>query len=69
MKCPHCGQEHPDNTKFCPETGQRISFMKACQNEACDNFGKYILPPEAMFCSECGKSLAGIMLSKFRTNG
>ena len=24
MKCPHCNQDHPEGTKFCPETGERI---------------------------------------------
>ena len=24
MKCPHCNQEHPEDTKFCPETGEKI---------------------------------------------
>src|SRR5947209_3094777 len=24
MTCPHCGNEHPDGTAFCPETGQSI---------------------------------------------
>ena len=24
MRCPYCDQEHPDETKFCPETGRRI---------------------------------------------
>lgn len=59
MKCPHCGQEHPDNTKFCPETGQKISLPKSCRNKECRNFGKDNILSELRFCPECGMSLAG----------
>ncbi len=32
MKCPYCCQEHPDNAKFCMETGQKLEPQKrACQ--------------------------------------
>jgi len=24
MHCPYCGKEHPDNTKFCPDTGKAM---------------------------------------------
>lgn len=36
MKCPYCGQEHPDSFKFCPNTAKQLSpqFM-ACTNEQC----------------------------------
>ena len=58
MRCPHCGQEHPDNFQFCPVTGQRIvPQFKACTNEQCPDFGKYILPLDSRFCPSCGKVL------------
>lgn len=58
MKCPHCSQEHPDNFQFCPETGQKIApQFKACTNEQCSDFGKYILPLESKFCPSCGQPL------------
>ena len=58
MKCPYCGQEHPDSFQFCPVTGQRIaSQFKACTNEQCSDFGKYILPLESKFCPSCGQPL------------
>ena len=58
MKCPHCSQEHPDNFQFCPVTGQRIApQFKACTNEQCSDFGKYILPLESKFCPSCGQPL------------
>ena len=34
MRCPHCGQEHPDNFLFCPITGEIITpQFKACINK------------------------------------
>lgn len=58
MKCPYCGQEHPDNAKFCMETGQRLMPQnRACSNTECPDFGKYILPMEAKFCPRCGAKL------------
>ena len=60
MKCPHCGQEHPDNFHFCPVTGQRIlPQFKACTNEQCPDFGKYILPLDGKFCPRCGHPIGG----------
>lgn len=58
MKCPHCGQEHPDNFQFCPNTGQRLTpQFKACINKQCLDYGKYILPLDSRFCPSCGKVL------------
>ena len=64
MKCPHCGQEHPDNTKFCPETGKKIEINKeitseliACTNPSCDDYDKKILPADSRFCPTCGCKL------------
>ncbi len=50
--------ESPDNYKFSPITGNEIvNQLKACQNEECPDFGKYILTPEAKFCPRCGLCL------------
>lgn len=58
MKCPHCGQEHPDNTKFCLETGKKLEQQfRFCDNPDC-NF-RQPLPPTANFCPNCGKPLSG----------
>lgn len=60
MKCPHCGQEHPDNFQFCPVTGQRlVPQFKACSNDQCLDYGKYILPLDSKFCPSCGSPLGG----------
>ena len=58
MKCPYCNGEHPDNYRFCPETGLEIvPQFKACTNKDCPDCGKYILPLEAKFCPRCGKPI------------
>ena len=52
MKCPYCGQEHPDDFKFCPISGQPlVPQTKVCENPKC----KYEnVPIEAKFCPRCG---------------
>ena len=63
MKCPYCSQEHPANTKLCPETGDKIKMnnvgdLIACNNPRCEDYGKKILPADSHFCPSCGWPLA-----------
>lgn len=61
MKCPHCGQEHPDIFQFCPVTGNKIEKVTefiACSNAKCPDFGKKILPIDSRFCPTCDQSIA-----------
>lgn len=52
MKCPHCGQEHPDKYKFCPEKGKEIELQYwVCRNEGCSY--RQPLPLTANFCPLC----------------
>lgn len=56
MKCPHCGKEHIDNPKFCPETGKKMEPQAApqalvCQNPDCEF--REPLPPGTRFCPNC----------------
>ena len=30
MQCPHCNQEHPAGSQFCPTTGKKITMPEAC---------------------------------------
>lgn len=59
MICPFCHQEHPDNTIFCPQTGNRIQEEKlACtENPHCPIHGQFILPAASLFCPECGSPI------------
>lgn len=50
MKCPFCGQEHPDNSKFCLETGKPLQS----QIKKCEKCGYENVPIEAKFCPRCG---------------
>ena len=60
MKCSKCNFENSDNAKFCQECGSKIEPQKkACINEECCDFGKYILPPETNFCPRCGYKIEG----------
>lgn len=51
MKCPYCGDQHPDQAVFCPKTGKTIN-----QHEVCRNCGAS-LPPDVSFCPVCGASI------------
>ena len=59
MICPHCNQEHPEGTKFCPMTGERIinEQLISCKNDGCANFGRSVIPIHNRFCPECGSPL------------
>ena len=54
MKCPYCGQEHPDNSKFCSETGKPLQS----QTKKCEKCGYENVPVEAKFCPRCGNSFS-----------
>jgi len=49
--CPHCGQEHPITTSFCPITGEKLHYLKFCPN--CGTS----VEPDWRVCGECGTSL------------
>ena len=66
MRCPHCSQEHPKGTKFCPETGQKMPTLVGCTNKECPNFGKGDIPSHYKFCSECGTKLSNEETGKDR---
>lgn len=52
MKCPHCGQEHPDDFLLCPYTGKSLKPQtKVCGNPDCQYHN---VPIEAKFCPRCG---------------
>lgn len=54
MKCPYCGQEHSDNSKFCSETGKPLQS----QTKKCEKCGYENVPVEAKFCPRCGGSFS-----------
>lgn len=55
MKCHKCKTEIPDGSKFCNICGSEMDVQgKTCPNKKC---GKIDLPPEALFCPDCGSKL------------
>ena len=49
MRCPSCGYEKPQSTKFCGKCG--AALKNQCVKCNSEN------PPEFKFCGECGASL------------
>jgi formylglycine-generating enzyme required for sulfatase activity/predicted nucleic acid-binding Zn ribbon protein len=52
MHCPHCGQEHPDQARFCPITGKSLAPV----TQTCPRCGREVRLG-ARFCPSCGESL------------
>lgn len=59
MKCPHCNQEHPEGTRFCPFKGKEIYplLRLSCPNPDCPNYGKKSLPANYRYCPLCNSEL------------
>ena len=51
MKCPHCGQEHPDQSLSCPVTGNRIAAFE------CPNCGQVVMAGSES-CPYCAYAFA-----------
>ena len=62
MKCPYCKREHPEGTKFCPETGEKMPtkiVVIGCPKQGCPNYGRNDIPAHYNYCPECGSPLIG----------
>ncbi len=51
MQCPHCHQDHPDNTRVCPNTKLPLGRMIRCPY--CGHESR----PGSRYCAGCGKAL------------
>jgi hypothetical protein len=51
MPCPHCEQDHPEGTLFCPITGKKIP-----QPQFCPACGKPV-DPAWLHCGYCGQKI------------
>ena len=56
MLCPYCKNEHPDQTVFCPITGQPLAPIPNITVSNCANCGAS-LPMDAQRCPVCGASV------------
>src|ERR1044071_6644344 len=54
MRCPHCGQEHPDSITFCPNTGQKIVATQFCSNCGAE------VQPSWKVCPKCGTPVGNV---------
>jgi hypothetical protein len=50
MNCPYCSEQHPDNARFCPVTGQTIPEQLTCAG--CGRETK----AGVTFCPYCGST-------------
>ena len=53
MHCPHCSQEHPDTSRFCPVTGETITLP---DQSICKKCGETI-QADLKFCPFCGSTV------------
>ena len=53
MKCPYCGNEHPEAAKFCPISGKSLESAKI----PCPNCGHEV-DINRKFCTACGENLS-----------
>ena len=68
MKCPHCNQEHPEGTKFCPYSGKLIEHQY-CKNKECPICEKEALPYDYDYCPNCGKEIYRIFPKRHKSKG
>jgi len=54
MRCPHCQQEHPDDSLFCPVTGETISQQPLCPHCVRE------IDPGWEHCTHCGWDLTRV---------
>jgi hypothetical protein len=62
MRCPHCGQEHPDSTIFCPTTGRKLILTRYCSNCGTE------VQESWRVCPKCGTPVAEITQSSLFGN-
>lgn len=51
MRCPYCQQDHPDDSLFCPETGQKFDLPTTCPHCGAQ------VDPDWEHCVRCGSPL------------
>ena len=52
-KCPNCGVENPENSRFCIGCGNAITVSEESSGLKCSGCGAEV-PPESKFCVGCG---------------
>jgi hypothetical protein len=62
MQCSYCGNEHPDEAEFCPNTGQSLKPLKI-SSKTCPHCGENVVP-DAQFCQICGEAIEGVVGTK-----
>ena len=52
IKCSNCGEEIPQDSKFCLSCGQKVEVSEGPKKIKCPNCGESV--PEGKFCLQCG---------------
>ena len=68
-KCPNCGVENPDDSRFCIGCGIAVAVSTVSSGLKCAGCGAEI-PPESKFCVGCGQPVPaqGITVEQFCTS-
>ena len=54
VKCPSCGVDNPDGSKFCAGCGAAVPTVLSCASCGA------VSPPGAKFCKNCGAAVQGV---------
>lgn len=58
MKCPKCNHNNSDTSKYCSRCGNKLeTYLYACANRDCSEYGKDVSELKARFCHQCGQPI------------
>ena len=58
MKCTKCNHNNIEESKYCSNCGNKLgTYLYACTNKDCSEYGKDVSELKAKFCHQCGQAI------------